>query len=158
MTSTCRPDSSWARAIVLRYAADDFRGSGRNRVTGLGACGTDAGRYVAGSQERRVVRVDHRLERGKLGRPGQQVGQFRRNAGRGPGAHRFLEQPQAGHVVQITDPAVDPGLVGEARPVAGLGQHGLVQLHPDQRPRSAGYVGEIAALGRHRGHRGCGVV
>ena len=36
--------------------------------------------------------------------------------GAGPGADGLLQQPQAHHVAQVADRAVDPGLVGEVRP------------------------------------------
>ncbi len=59
-----------------------------------------------------------------------------------PGPHRLLQQPQAHHVAQVADRAVDAALVGEVRRAAGLGQDRRVELDADQRPGPAGDVGE----------------
>ena len=66
-----------------------------------------------------TTRDQRRLPRGR----GQQGPQVRRLARRGPGPHRLLQQPQAHHVAQVADRAVDAGLVGEVGRPAGLGQH-----------------------------------
>src|SRR5256885_350557 len=67
--------------------------------------------HVTGRSEHRVVHVDDRPERFDIGRgaqPGCTVG--RRAV---PGSLAFLQQPQAHHVAQVADRAVDAGLVGE---------------------------------------------
>ena len=79
-------------------------------------------------------------------------------AGAGPGPHGLLQQPQAHHVAQVPDRAVDARFVAEVGGPAGLGEHRLIQLHPDQGPRAAGDVGEVAARGRHGDHGGRGVM
>ena len=117
------------------------------RGAGLG----DAGRHVAGRQEPRVVGVDHGGEGRDLrrARPAGRAG--RRQAGRRPGALALLQQPQAHDVAQVADRAVDAELVGEPGGAALLGEHRLLELHADQRPRAARDVGE--PVGRRRGRR-----
>ena len=76
-----------------------------------------------------------------------------------PRAQGLLEQPQAHHVAQVADRAVDAALVGEVRRAAArLGQHRRVELDADQRPGAAGDVRDGSSLGGHADHRGRGVV
>ncbi len=73
--------------------------------------------------------------------------QLRRGRRVAPLAQGLLQQPQAHHVAQVADGAVDAALVGEVGPPAGLGQHRRVELDADQGPGAAGDVGEV---GRRR--------
>jgi hypothetical protein len=120
---------------AVEDAADDPGRAGGHRVGHAGAGGADALRHVAGGQERRVVRVDHGHQRRQPGRVRQetvQAGLTGRVTGRCPDPERLLQEPQSGDVVQVTDPPVHPGLVGEVGAPAGVAQHRLIQFHADQ--------------------------
>ena len=92
----------------------------------------DACRHVAGRQEGRVIGVDDRSTRRQLPRGDEQRRQLLRAAIELPGAKGFLEQPEAHHVAQETDPFVDAALVGEVGGAAGFGHDGMVELDADQ--------------------------
>ena len=62
---------------------------------------------------------------------------FERARRRSQCALALLQQPQAADVAQVPDGPVDPGLVGEVRRPARLGEHGRGQFHPDQGPGAA---------------------
>ena len=108
-----------------------------------------------GGRKRRVVDVDHRAERGRRGRL---VEQRRPRSSVSPQARmRLAEQPEAHHVAQEADRAVDAALVGEVGGRASSVSTGASSSTPtsDQVPRGdvrrAARVGERHADDRRRG-------
>ncbi len=82
--------------------------------------------------------------------PASSAGRSRRRSPVAPGAQRLREHPEAHHVLQEPDRAVDAALVGEVGEPRVLGQHRLVELEADQRPGARGDVGGAARRRRAR--------
>ena len=87
----------------------------RRRLPGPRAGLGDAGRHVAGRQERGSSASTTAVKAGTWAARGEQLGQVGGQPGGRPGAQRLLQQPQAHDVAQVADRAVDAELVGEAR-------------------------------------------
>ena len=158
MVSTCLPDSSWTFVIARRYAgarlsmmqrAIPARPDGAGRPTRRQAAVILAG-MSPGARKLGSSGIDDAAQRRGLGCLRQQLPEAGRAVGAGPGAQAFLHQPQAHHVGQVPDSAVDSRFVGEVCPSAGFAEDRLVEFHAHQRPRSARDVGEAAARSGHR--------
>ena len=161
-TSIPRPHSrcGLVEASSVRRPPGSPGWSGRTRpgVAGAGSPASvhsvgDPGRHVARSQQAGVVGVEDRHRRTHLRGRLEQFRQVDRSPGALPGAHRLTEQPQAHHVLQVADPAVDAALVGEVGRPALLGQHRRIQLDADQGPGAGGDVRRVVGDHRHRDHR-----
>ena len=100
------------------------------------ALGHRVGR-AARAQERGVVDDDDRAQRSRRARVGQERGQVRgRGAASLPRPQALRQHPEAHHVLEEPDGAVDPALVGEVGLARLLAEDGRVELEPDQRPRA----------------------
>ena len=100
--------------------------------------------HVAGREEARVVGVEDGAPVAAARRPRRAAP--RRSTCRPralPRAHRLAQQPQAHHVVQEADAAVDAALVGEVGRAARLGDDAVLELDADEPPGAAGDVGGV---------------
>ena len=132
---------------AVEDAADVPGTAGGRPLPGTGAVRVDAGRHVARREEAPIVGVDERGERRRVSGGHEQRAGVRRT----PDPLAFLEQPQAHHVAEVPDCAVDAGLVGEVRPPAGFGDDRCVEFDTGQGPGSGGDVGEVGCRGGYGG-------
>ena len=158
MTSTSAPASSaaWSdgAGVAGGQRVEDAAHRRRRlhpRCTGRGR---DPRRHVARRDERGVVDVDRRSSADRRRRP-RPAG---RRGRRAPLPQALLEQPEPADVAEEPGAAVDAELVGEVRRPGRFGEDGRVELQADERPRSAGDVGEAVGRRRHADDRRCGVV
>ena len=146
-------------SVTLGQAGVDHRGnlpqSLRNRLSAVGTGLLHFLRHTLRGQETLIVGVH----------PGREIPVFLRHLtdlGKGIPVLKFmahrLNHPQSHDVLQITEPVAVAALVSEISSAAFLG---AVRLHPldsHQRPGSGADIDEIVIIGRHRQHRGTGVM
>src|SRR5262249_33006732 len=100
---------------ALEDAADDGTVVGGHRLPRPFAGLDDAGRYVAGLGEGRIVGIDERAQRlGQLREPNEVVDRIVA-AGERPDPGALVQQPQACDVAEDPDRPCDAALVGQVR-------------------------------------------
>ena len=134
---------------------------GRCRRDGIAPAGDgrgDAGRHVAGCDERRVVDVEDRSVRSAGRRLRPPRSRRRRRAGWFQArTHSWSNHKPPTLRRKRMRPSTPPSFVKFA--VRGIvGHDRIVELEPDERPRPARHVGEAAVRCRHRDDGGGGVV